>query len=344
MGSAGCGRMRTPAMKVLPLLAAALLLAGLCAGCGSAPASGAAAPADSEPAVSLPPADDNADWQSTITFNGVNYRRRRDLKTVLFLGVDNANLTESVGEIAGNNGRADAIMLFLLDTGTKTMQTLAISRDTITDVDVYRGNGDYAYTGPMHITLQYIYGDSDRRSCFLMERTVSRLLYNVPITGSLALKMDGIPLIVEELGGITLTFPEDYSYIDPAYVSGAQVTLDGPATEKFVRSRDITVTGSAEQRLARETWFMHELFSQLKAKGGMAETLQHMLTVAGDSIETNLDAETLQMLAEYDLQEETLKVPGATVAGAVHDEYHVDEEALQQMIIELFYEPETAAP
>lgn len=322
-------------------LAAALALLCACTGCGAGAASAPAAPSP-VPAASGPAMEE--DQPDTVTLDGVTYRRRRDLKTVLFLGVDNTHLVEGEGELIGNNGRADAIMLFILDPITETTQTLAISRDTMAQVDAYKGNGDYAFSVPMQITMQYSYGNSDRRSCFLMERTVSRLLYNVPITGSLALKMDGIPLIVEELGGITLTLPEDYTYIEPEYVAGAQITLDGPAAEEFVRNRDISVFGSAEQRLARDTWFMHALFDQLTAKGGLAQTMEHLLDTAQDSIETDLDAETLQMLASYDMLDETQKVPGSSVAGEAHDEYHVDEAALQEMVIGLFYESDTAAP
>lgn len=318
-------------------LLTAVIAVLLCAGCAAKPKPQPTPP----PQATLPPSAGNTDWQSTVTFKGVTYRRRHDLKTVLFLGVDNADLVQAEGLLIGNNGRADTIMLFLLDPGTETTQMLSVSRDTITNVDVYKGNGDFDCTIPSQITMQYSYGNSDLRSCFLMKRCVSRLLYGVPIDGCFALKMDGIAPVVEELGGITLTFPEDYSYIDPAYQAGAQVTLDGPAAERFVRSRDITVFGTAEQRLERNTWFAHELFAQLKAKGNMEDTMERLLAAAEDSIESDVDAETMQMLANYTMLDETCKVPGTSVEGEFHDEYHVDEDALQEMVIRLFYEPVT---
>lgn len=316
-------------------LLAAVMVALLCTGCTAKPEP-QPTPA---PQATLPPVSTGGDWQSTVTYNGVTYQRRKSLKTVLFLGVDKTRLVEGKDELLGNNGRADAIMLFILDPESQTTQTLSVSRDTIVSVDVYKGNGDYDGSSQFQINMQYAYGNSDLRSCFLMKRCVSRLLYNVPIDACLALKMDGIPIIVEELGCITLTFPEDYSYIDPAYQAGAQVTLDGPAADRFVRYRDITVFGTAEQRLARETWFMHEMFRQLKARGNMAATLEHLLEVAEDSVESDVDAETLKMLADYTMLDETLKVPGYGVEDKFHDEYHVDEEALQEMVIQLFYEP-----
>jgi hypothetical protein len=44
-------------------------------------------------------------------------------------------------------------------------------------------------------------------------------------------------------------------------------------------------------------------------------------------------------MASYDLLDETLKVPGESKAGDGHAEYYVDEDALQDMLIELYYEP-----
>ena len=185
MGAGGCGMRRRSYKGRLAVLLMAAALACACAGCGAddtAPEPTAAPAA----APSLPPADDNADWQSTVEWNGATYRRRRDLKTVLFLGVDNTNLMQAQGEVVGNNGRTDIIMLFILDPAAQTTQTLAVSRDTMAEVDVYKGNGEYAYSEEMQITMQYSYGDSDLRSCFLTKRAVSRLLYEAPISGYLA--------------------------------------------------------------------------------------------------------------------------------------------------------------
>lgn len=332
--------MKIAGRRSLLALALALLLG--CTGCGSGTESGQPTPPPSTPppsSPSVPEADANADWQNIITFNGATYQRRRNLKAVLFLGVDNAELVQAEGDVVGNNGRADTEILFLLDLDAQTTQALVISRDTITEVDVYKGNGDYAYSGQMQITMQYAFGNSDRRSCFLMERTVSRMLYNIPIAGSFALKMDGIPAVVEELGGITLTLQDDYTQIDPSYQAGAQITMDGPAAERFVRYRDITVHGSNENRVERQMWFLHTLFGQLKNRGDPSVVMQRLLAAADDSVETNLDAETLQMLATYPLLDESLKLPGTSTAGEIHDEFYIDESALQSLVVELFYEP-----
>ena len=71
----------------------------------------------------------------TITYKGERYRYNTDLKTILFMGVDNTEEVE-VKEYAGRGGQSDVLMLFILDTSRKTIQTLQISRDSRVDGEV----------------------------------------------------------------------------------------------------------------------------------------------------------------------------------------------------------------
>lgn len=281
------------------------------------------------------------DWENRVEYDGVEYRRRTDVRTILFLGIDDTQTVEAEGIEIGNRGRADSITLFILDKTAKTTQVLTVSRNTMTEVDVYKGNGDFAYSGVMHLNMQYAFGDSPTRCNFLMKRTVSELLYDTKIDGCLSLTMEGISVIVDEMGGITLTMPEDYTDIDPAYTAGATVTLDGAAAERFVRHRDIYTVGSAEERLDRHGWLIHTMFQQMKGRGDMEELLERLPEAAEDYIESDVDAETLKMLSDYTLLDETLKVPGTNVMGEFRSEYYVDEEALKALILELYYDPAT---
>ena len=64
-----------------------------------------------------------------------------------------------------------------------------------------------------------------------------------------------------------------------------------------------------------------------------------MLETAAEYIESDVDAETIKMLANYQMLDETEKVPGTNKAGNFHDEYYVDELALRAQIVKLFYTP-----
>ena len=53
---------------------------------------------------------------------------------------------------------------------------------------------------------------------------------------------------------------------------------------------------------------------------------------------TDLNADQINDLARYQLDDsETAYVPGEAVAGAEHEEFHVDDEELQKLLIEMFY-------
>ncbi len=326
--------MKKQMTRVLILALTVSLL--LCSGCkpkepaaGSSQSGGAASSYQGE----------EMDWENTVVYDGTTYHRRNDLKTVLFLGVDNTARTEAAEGIVGNNGRSDTMILFILDNTNRTNQVFSISRNCMTDVDIYSGDGELFDSVPMQINMQYAYGNSARRSNFLTARTLSEMLYNTDIDYTLSLTMDGINTIVNWMGGITLTMAEDYSYVDPSYVKGATVTLDGAAAERFIRYRDVEEAGSNEVRLDRQSWFIHEMFRQMKASGVGSGWLEKLLEIADPYIEMDLDGETIKKLTDYTMLDETLKVPGSNQVGAEHDEFYVDEEALQELILQTFYEP-----
>lgn len=281
---------------------------------------------------------DDPDWGKTVIYNGVEYHLNKRITTVMFLGVDEGSRMSFESNIQ-TGSRADTIILFVLDDETETSKMLLVSRDTMTEVDVYKTNGDFAYSGVMQIDMQYSFGDSARRSCFLMKKTVSELLYGIEIDGCISLSMDGISEIVDAMGGLTLKIEDDYTDIDERYAEGAIVKLSGAEAERFVRYRDKSKTGSNDMRMARQSWLINEILRQLKASGKGTNYVNDILDVASDYIESNLSAEMLKKLSNYKMEGETLKVPGATSAGILHDEYYVDEAALKEMIVSVFYIP-----
>ena len=282
-------------------------------------------------------AETEAEWGKTIVEGGRLYRLNPNLHSILFLGVDDGN-TATPGIAPGEGRRADTILLLLLNDETKQTTVLSISRDTMTNVEVYEKNGDYAYTGFSHINMQYYFGDSDSRSCYLMKKAVSRLLYGIQIEGCLSLKPDGVVTIVDQLGGLSLTMPADYTDIDPRYTEGASLTLNGDEAEHLLRYRDITVSGSNEMRVARHIQVVTALFDELHSTTGLNE-LESLLEAAGDNVYSDLNAQTLKKLLTYHLDSEARSVPGTVVLGENHDEFHVDEAALRSLLIELFYQP-----
>lgn len=273
--------------------------------------------------------------EDTVTYNGETYVYRKNLRTILFLGVDK-EADSVVGETVGRNGQADCILLLIMDEETKETTILQISRDSMTDVDIYGITGSYLATEHEQLALQYAFGESDTKSCWLMKQAVSELLYGIPVNSTMALSVDGIGELTTAMGGVTLTVPEDYTSIDPSFVQGTTISLQGDLAEKYVRYRDINVMGSNNGRMERQNQFIQAMFRQMQ--GIDAASYTSLLNTADPYLTTDLSAEELKNLKNYTIREEMETVPGTAAPGEEHEEFTVDDQQLYELILKLFYE------
>lgn len=281
--------------------------------------------------------DDGNGFNGTILVDGQNYQYREGLKTILFLGVDQSPEDTTDGVI-GTGGRSDTILLFLLDEATRTTQVLELSRDTMVNVDVYNSAGDYAYSGKMQLAMQYAFGKTPRISCRLTREKVAELLYGVKIDACLSLTMDAIPELIDTLGGLELTFDRDYTYVDPAFVQGTTLRMNGQQVFDFVHYRDTAQQGSNEDRMDRQQLILRALSHQIRRSEDSDAAVLALWKSAEPYLQSDLSVEELQAWAEYNLVEPWYQLPGQSVAGQLHDEFYVDEQALQDLVIQLFYE------
>lgn len=289
------------------------------------------------PAVPDEPAGTEPSDNAQIYHNGVAYEYNTELKTLLFLGVDKRE-TELNEHLSGRGGQSDCILLFIIDPSKETIKTLQISRDTMTDVEIYDINGEPRGTETMQLTLQYAYGDGKERSCRLTRDAVSRILYGVDIDSYFAMNLEGFSTATDLVGGVDITVPEDYTDIDPAFVKGETVHLDGALAQKYVQTRDITVLGSNDSRMERQTQFLEALAEKMMKNGGNVVSYTKLYTELQDYIVTDMNADDLAKMSDYEFTG-TVKAPGETRAGEEHDEFYMDEDALYELILELFYVP-----
>lgn len=280
--------------------------------------------------------DDDTLSYRTITYNGKKYTYNDNITTLLFMGIDQHEPVTENG-YKGTGGRSDCLILFILDSESQTTKMLEISRDSMVDVAVHDVNGDYATDMKMQITMQYAYGDGANKSCRLTKDVVSELLYGIPIDEYLSMNIDGISTVTDAVGGVTISVPQDYTDIDASFKQGATVVLDGEHAEKYVRKRDITVLGSNDMRMERQMQYVKALVAQLQSSSSDMMTYQRLLDEASPYLVTDMAADDMYTLAKYTLEQDEYKVPGQTVEGDAHDEYIVDESALRDMIVDLFY-------
>lgn len=273
----------------------------------------------------------------TISYEGQTYEYNRDIKAIVFLGVDKKG-DMGYAEYMGDGGQADSIILMALNEKEQTVKVFQISRNTMTNVDVYSEKGDYLTTQKMQIALQYAYGDGEKKSSWLMKNAVSNLLYGVPVSSSIAMSIDGLSTVTTLMGGVEITIPKDYTYVDESFEKGKTLSLKGALAEKYVRYRDITVTGSNNDRMERQTQFLMAMVSQLKkASQKDTELYSKLMTGANPYFTTDMSADEIMALSKYDIDGEIQTIPGEEKAGKEHDEFYTDEEELKEIVVKTFY-------
>ena len=274
----------------------------------------------------------------SISYNGKNYVYNDSLKNILFMGVDKQGEIQ-LSDMPGRGGQTDSLMLFVLNKEEKTFFVLQISRDTMVTVDIYDLSGKYYTSQESQLSLQYAYGNGERRSCWLKKEKVSELLYGLPIDGYLAMNISGIGLLNDAVGGVTLTVPEDYTDIDEAFAKGASVTLNGALAEKYVRGRDTETFASNEQRMERQKQYVEAFLKQARQRFSENENfVSDMISRMDSYLVTDLTAEQLKEYSAYThLEGEDTFLPGENTQGEVYDEYRVDDEKLYGLLIKLFY-------
>ena len=284
------------------------------------------------------------DSGQTVTYQGKKYRRNEAVTSILCMGVDREAL-EREDDVIGDNGQADTLFVAALDTETGNMTLVNFSRDSMVDVDVYNIQGGYVETKQMQLCLAYAYGDGKEKSCENEIKSVSRLLYGMPIDAYAAIDLPAVSVLNDAIGGVEVDVLEDLSSQDPALVQGAHVLLRGNQAEIYVRSRDHENVDANNSRMTRQrqylTNFIAKTLSQTRKNLSVPLTLYDAVTAY---MVTDISAPEVTYLASLLLQgsfgsQNIVTIPGEVKMGEEYAEYYVKEEALYQIILDVFYKP-----
>ena len=205
------------------------------------------------PVYEAPPEDPSQDYVlklddgATIVYGGHTYELNRDLSTVLFMGIDQT-ITET--DKAGTGGQSDVLLLVGIDTVSGQTTVLNISRESYAQVDVYSGSNKFIETRFEQIALAYAYGNGKQTSAENVLRSVSRLLYGMPISSYVVLDMKGIQAANDTLGGVSLKSLIDVRMPDGSQVKeGDLIELRGKNLDRYIRTRSDDVDANAGRML-----------------------------------------------------------------------------------------------
>lgn len=288
-------------------------------------------------------------WQEgTVDYKGKKYQYNTSLKVYLMMGIDKNDPVEDITDYT-QGGQADAMFLLVVNDQTQEIKVVSINRNTMTDIELCDENGIDLGSLNAQICLQHAFGDGQRLSCSKTVDVVSKLFDNIPIEGYLAMNMGAIPQMNDAVGGVEVTVLQTLSVPKEGVDlrKGDKVTLNGTQAYYYLHGRDTKKKDSATKRLRREEQYIVAYMNKLKK---IAKKDPDNLSAIYDSISDYLVASVdftgmVEQLMNYDFSgEQMYTVPGETtlgdpVDGKQYEEYHVDEDAMQDLVMQVFYTP-----
>lgn len=282
--------------------------------------------------------------EQTCVVDGVTYRKKTDIVSILVMGVDRDSTQQADGPYEG--GQADFQRLIVVDTANKTVQQLKIDRDTITDVVMLGYLGSPIGTQKMQISLAHGFGDGKEESCAYARQAVEALLGEGTVDFYLAMNLDGIPTLNDLVGGVTVTLEDDFSALDPEMIQGATLTLHGKQAEYFVRNRMNIGEGTNEARMLRQEAYLSQLLTQLRQqleqeKQRTAEVLDALADYMVTDMPRGRMINEVWAARDYTVEPPLALEGEHKVAEDGFMEFYPEESSVQQAALELFWQPVT---
>lgn len=279
----------------------------------------------------------------TITWKDKDYQYNSLITTILYAGLDSTDPLKA-SETYSNKARADSVSVVILDKKKKKMSILALNRDTMTEIRRYTRTGEDMGTYVSHLGYAYSYGDGGEVSCEDLKEAVENLL-GISIDEYAVTNQSSITSINDLVGGVTVTVPnDDLAAMYPELKKGAVVTLDDSNVKDFLQHRDTAADFSNEGRIERQQAYVTAYVDLLKDRlASEPDQLWQEIGQMNDYLQTSITKNKYLSLARL-LEKVSFtdadyyRPTGKDSAGELHDEFYVDEDALQQLVIDLFYE------
>lgn len=155
-------------------------------------------------------------------------------------------------------------------------------------------------------------------------------------------------MINDMVGGVQVTINDDFSKVSKRMKQGETMTLKGEEALIFVRSRMDVGNGTNEERMARQKQYMLSFVGS--AKAAMKNDLTFPIKLfngVSEYLVTDISLNEITYLAAQALESEftsdsMLNIQGTSRMGERYMEFYVDDEALYDLIIDVFYEEDNS--
>lgn len=281
----------------------------------------------------------------SIKLHKKTWKFAHPVQTYLFIGTDKSGNEDAEGE-EYHGSMADALMLVVVDKEEKTYGILQLNRDTITEVPMLLQDGSANASAQMQLCTAHWYGKDKTASCDNTVETVSKMLGGLPIDGYYALKMDAMPLLNHEVGGVTVTLEDNMTKLDPAMKKGATLTLTDRQAELLMQSRYTMEDDRNTQRMRRQQIFLKAFMKKIKRQneGDVNATVKlydRLRPYATTDIKMNDLTALLNSMQGY-TDKGIVTIDGKSKIGEkLHDgkkhwEFYMDEDSLETSMKQLY--------
>lgn len=281
----------------------------------------------------------------SIKLHKKTWKFAHPVQTYLFIGTDKSGNEDAEGE-EYHGSMADALMLVVVDEEEKAYGILQLNRDTITEVPMLLQDGSANASAQMQLCTAHWYGKDKAASCDNTVETVSKMLGGLPIDGYYALKMDAMPLLNHEVGGVTVTLEDDMTKLDPAMKKGTTLTLTDRQAELLMQSRYTMEDDRNTQRMRRQQIFLKAFMKKIKKQnaGNVNATVKlydRLRPYATTDIKMNDLTALLKDMQGYTDKgiitiDGTSKIGEKLHDGKKHWEFYMDEDSLETSMKQLY--------
>lgn len=294
-----------------------------------------------ESTVFSPAVEETAPEKKTIVRDGIEYFPRQDITTFLVMGIDQEGIAADSGSY-NNPGTADVVFLAVFDDSKQEYHILTLNRDMIVEMPILGIGGKPAGTTMAQLGLAHTYGNGLEESCENVRTTVSSLLYGIEITHYMSIRMSAMATLNDAVGGVKVTVTDDFSEVD-ASIGLGEITLNGEQALHFLRARKGVGDQLNTSRMIRHEAYIEGFAQAMRetaaenpdfAENAFSEVSDYLVADCADSTLYEL----LNRFSEYRFGE-VISPAGENRMENGYMEFHVDEAALDELILQLFYAP-----
>ena len=229
-------------------------------------------------------------------------------------------------------------------TGKKTIVRNGVEyfpRQDITVMLVMGIDGLPAGNNFGQLALSHTFGNGLERSCENVKKTVSDFLYGLQIDYYVSMNMDAIATMNDAVGGVKVTVTEDFSKVDPTIPMG-EVILRGQQAINYVRTRknvgDQLNLSRIERQKELHSGLLHGVQGFRTECGFPGGCLEEISPYIVTDCSTNALSGIVSRYEDYDLRQ-IVTPKGENILSKEYYEFHVDKEALDKLVLDLFYRP-----